>query len=407
MASPVDIAQPAVTVTEITDPAAAGAGIELLDLNAMQLQSMPLRARRVIVRLESAAVVFHSTNLRLRTRTRFLAGRLAYVTYGPQTEATANGLPLRSGVLLVVQPETEVQFVVNAGYEGIVLMLPPEDIRAHLAARQREADFRVPRGVETLQANGEKIRALFDWGKRLVDTAARQPELFNESREQRLAAQVELLETLLATPGETNGFEADRSDRTRQAHSRIVKAAEDHALSKPGDRLFDKFHIMRHLGEALDKVRKAEYARLSGRDRSFIKGQKYTLLSHRENLTPAGRQNLKKLLAANKRLNTAYLLKESFGQLWDYQREGWARRFFDNWRASLKWQRLKPYEKFAEMVERHWDGIATYCRPENKVSLGFVEGLNNKIRVIQRRAYGLRDEEYLRLKILTCMLPEL
>lgn len=171
--------------------------------------------------------------------------------------------------------------------------------------------------------------------------------------------------------------------------------------------LFDKFHIMGHLGKALDEVRKAEYRRLSGQDRSFIKGQKYTLLSHRENLTPTGRHNLKRLLAANKRLNTAYLLKESFGQLWDYQREGWARRFFDNWRASLKWQRLKPYEKFAEMIERHWDGIAAHCKPDNKVSLGFVEGLNNKIRVIQRRAYGLRDEEYLRLKILTCMLPEL
>jgi len=171
--------------------------------------------------------------------------------------------------------------------------------------------------------------------------------------------------------------------------------------------LFDKFHIMRHLGEALDKVRKAEYARLNGRDRRYIKGQKYTLLSHRENLTLEGRQSLKTLLAANKRLNTAYLLKESFGQLWDYEREGWARRFFENWRASLKWQRLKPYEKFAEMIDRHWDGIAAYCKPENKVSLGFVEGLNNKIRVIQRRAYGLRDEEYLRLKILTCMLPAL
>ena len=162
---------------------------------------------------------------------------------------------------------------------------------------------------------------------------------------------------------------------------------------------------MRHLGEALDQVRKAEYARLSGKDRRYIKGQKYTLLSHRENLTLEGRQSLKTLLAANKRLNTAYLLKESFGQLWDYEREGWARRFFENWRASLKWQRLKPYEKFAEMIDRHWDGIAAYCRPENKVSLGFVEGLNNKIRVIQRRAYGLRDEEYLRLKVLTCMLP--
>lgn len=71
------------------------------------------------------------------------------------------------------------------------------------------------------------------------------------------------------------------------------------------------------------------------------------------------------------------------------------------------WQRLKPYEKFAAMIERHWDGIAAYCQPQNKVSLGFVEGLNNKIRVIQRRAYGLKNEEYFRLKVLTCMLPEL
>jgi len=171
--------------------------------------------------------------------------------------------------------------------------------------------------------------------------------------------------------------------------------------------LFDKFHIRRHLGDALDEVRKREYARVSGRQRRFIKGQKYTLLTHRENLTLSGRRALRTLLAANQRLNTAYLLKESFGQLWDYGREGWARRFFEHWRAALKWQRLRPYEKFAAMIDRHWDGIAAYCRPENKVALGFVEGLNNKIRVLQRRAYGLRDEEYLRLKILTCMLPVL
>lgn len=169
--------------------------------------------------------------------------------------------------------------------------------------------------------------------------------------------------------------------------------------------LFDKFHVMRHLGEALDATRKREYQRLAGRDRRYIKGQKYTLLSRRENLTLDGRRALKKLLAANHRLNTAYLLKESFAQLWDYQSEAWARKFFEHWRASLKWQRLPSYERFAALIARHWDGLAAYCKPENKVALGFVEGLNNKIRVIQRRAYGLRDEQYLRLKILTCMLP--
>ena len=104
--------------------------------------------------------------------------------------------------------------------------------------------------------------------------------------------------------------------------------------------LFDKFHVIRHLGEARDKIRKLEYARVEGQARTFIKGQKYTLLSHPQNLAGTARKNLKLLLVANKRLNTAYLLKESFGQLWDYRSEAWARKFFDNWRAQLKWQRL-------------------------------------------------------------------
>ncbi len=171
--------------------------------------------------------------------------------------------------------------------------------------------------------------------------------------------------------------------------------------------LYDKFHVMRHLSNALDEVRKKEYGRLTGEGRKYIKGQKFILLSNRENLNFDGKTSLKKLLKANKRLNTAYLLKESFGQLWNYQTEGWARRFFDNWKNSLKWQRLKSYEKFTKLIEKHWDGIAAYSKPENKVSLGFVEGLNNKIRVFQRRAYGLRDEEYLKLKVLTCMLKEI
>jgi transposase len=169
--------------------------------------------------------------------------------------------------------------------------------------------------------------------------------------------------------------------------------------------LYDKFHVMRHLNEALDKVRKKEYARLSEKDRQYVKGQKYTLLSHWKNLSVEGKDALKTLFKANKRLNKAYLLKESFSQLWEYKSEGWARRFFDNWRSALKWQRLQPFEDFAKMIESHWDGIAAYIHSEDDVSLGFVEGLNNKIRVIQRRAYGLKDQEYLRLKVLTCMLP--
>ena len=138
---------------------------------------------------------------------------------------------------------------------------------------------------------------------------------------------------------------------------------------------------------------------------SLSRANARVLLSHRKNLNMKGREALSKLLAANKRLNTAYVLKEEFGQLWDYRSEVWARKFFESWKKKLKWQRLKPFEKFAQMVEAHWEGIASYFVEENKVKLGFVEAVNNKIRVMQRQAYGYRDEEYMKLKIITSFLP--
>jgi len=238
MAPPVTTAEPAVTVVEISDPTAAGAGLELIDQDVMQLQSMPLRARRVIVRLESAAVMFHSTNLRVGTRTSARKGLLAYVTFGPRATGTANGLPVRPELMLVAAPESEARFVAEAGWESITVLLPPQDISAHLAARQRESEFRLPHGVEMLQVDAEKVRRLFSWGKRLADTAARQPALFNERKNERVAAHVELLETLLATLGAANDLVPDRSDRTRQAQSLIVKIAEDYALSHLDDYLY-------------------------------------------------------------------------------------------------------------------------------------------------------------------------
>jgi len=170
--------------------------------------------------------------------------------------------------------------------------------------------------------------------------------------------------------------------------------------------VYDKFHIIRHLADALDQVRRNEYKRVNEKERRFIKGQRYTLLSHKANLDIEGRRALRMLLKANKRLNKAYLLKESFGQLWDYTNPTWARKFFENWKSQLRWQRLKPFEQFAAMIELHWDGIVSYCHPDHKVSLGFMEGLNTKIRVIQRRAYGIKDQEYLMLKVITSCIKE-
>lgn len=237
MKLPVTASLPAVTVAEITEPTAVNAGIELLDQDAVQLQSMPLRARRVIVRLEPAAVVYHSSNLRIATRTSVHKGMLAYVTFGAQAKGTVNGLAVRPGLMLAAAPDAEARFVVDPGWESITFMLPPEDVRGHLAIRQRKSEFVMPQGVGALEVHPDKSRRLFDWGKRLVEIAAREPTLFNERKNVRDTARVELLETLLATLDAAGDLEPTRNDQTRQAHSHIVKTAEDFAVSHAGDHL--------------------------------------------------------------------------------------------------------------------------------------------------------------------------
>jgi len=239
MAEPVvTLGPPAVTVVEISDPAAANAGIDLIDLDAVQLQATPFRARRVIVSLETATVVFHATNVRVRTRTRVLRDLVAYDTFGPQTRGTVNGLAVRPGLLLAAESEAEVAFVTDNHWESVALLLPPQEIRAHLTARQRAGTFRLPLGVEVLQADAKRVQRLFDWGRRLVDVATEQPSVFNERRQERAAAEVDLLEHLMAALGGADDLELSRFDRTRQTQSRIVKIAEDYALSKVGEPLY-------------------------------------------------------------------------------------------------------------------------------------------------------------------------
>ena len=143
--------------------------------------------------------------------------------------------------------------------------------------------------------------------------------------------------------------------------------------------LFDKFHVLRHLGEALDSVRKSERA-IDREAPPFPKGQKYTLLSNRENLTLEGRRSLKLLLAANKRIHTAYLLKESLRTALGLHPGGLGPALLREL-AQLARSGVQALREGQDEVERR-DGIAAHCRTENKVALGFVEGLNNKIRVI-------------------------
>ena len=162
--------------------------------------------------------------------------------------------------------------------------------------------------------------------------------------------------------------------------------------------LYDKFHVIRHLLEALNTVRKQEFKRAGKSLKGLLCGKKFLLLSRLAHVRGKAREALTQLLGANRRLFKAHLLKESFGHLWSYRSKTWARKFFAQWVEQLKWSRLAPYQKFARMVEKHLDGILAYC--DKPVSLGYLEGTNLKARNIIRRAYGYRDKEYMKLKII-------
>lgn len=172
------------------------------------------------------------------------------------------------------------------------------------------------------------------------------------------------------------------------------------------DVVFDKFHVVAQMSLAMDEVRRSEYARLNGKDRKFIKGQRFNLLANRGNLSHTGRDELKQTFKANSRLYTAYLLKEDFDRLWSYKSTKCMLKFWTAWKEGLKWKRLEPFHKVVRMVESHWEGIVSWCKEENKVPLGFVEGLNSRIRKIQAQGYGYHDVDHMDLKIMTCMLPE-
>lgn len=229
---------PAVTVIEITDPSEANAGIELLDLDAVQLGQGVFRARRVVVRAGTTVVVFHSSNIRLRTRTSIVDGRVGYVVFGPRSTGTVNGIPVRPGGVLAAGSLAEAGFVVDPGWENITFLLPAGDFRAHLAARQRTAFIPPPRDIAVLSTEPAVADHLFAWGKLLAETLAAQPAHFNDGAAGLDALQVEVLENLLAGIGTAKVFEPGRSDRTRQRRSRIVKLAEEYALAQRGANLY-------------------------------------------------------------------------------------------------------------------------------------------------------------------------
>src|ERR1700723_1105237 len=160
--------------------------------------------------------------------------------------------------------------------------------------------------------------------------------------------------------------------------------------------IYDKFHVMQHANEAVTEVRRAEFFRKGGAARQLIKGKHWLLLTRWVNLTRGKKQMLQQLLRLNRRLMKAYLLKESLDRLWAYRYPGAMMRYLQQWMDQLRWQRLQPMEKLANMLVKHLNGILNYCT--NKIPFGVVEAINGNIKAILRRGRGYRDMNYLLLK---------
>ena len=160
--------------------------------------------------------------------------------------------------------------------------------------------------------------------------------------------------------------------------------------------VYDKFHIMQHANQAIDEVRRAEFFRKGGQWRGLVKGKRWLLLTRWINLSSGKRRELNVLFALNRKLFKAHVLKESLDRLWNYRYEGAMLNYLQRWMDQLRWQRLRPFEKLAEMLLNHLEGILNYCR--TKVPLGMVEAINGNIKCLLRRGRGYKNLRYLLLK---------
>lgn len=165
--------------------------------------------------------------------------------------------------------------------------------------------------------------------------------------------------------------------------------------------VYDLFHVVAKYGrEVIDRVRSDEAARVQNDKprRKVIKGSRWLLLKNAQNIKrEEERIRLAELLKANRKLATVYVLKDDLKQLWTYGHVGFARRFWNQWYSRAIRSRIEPLKTFARKLKAYLHGILSHCRYPLNTSV--LEGINNKIKVIKRMAYGFRDDAYFFLKI--------
>jgi transposase len=161
--------------------------------------------------------------------------------------------------------------------------------------------------------------------------------------------------------------------------------------------VFDKFHIVRHLMEAVDTVRKEEARKLKDKGIELLKDTKYIWLKNPWNLTDNQRVRFSELEKVNLKTHRAYLLKEAFRKFWDYTYPAWAEKYLSQWFWWATHSRLEPMRDFAWMIREHQEEILNYFHM--RITNATVEGLNNKAKVISHRAYGYRTAETFKLAL--------
>ncbi|HEV3258332.1 MAG TPA: ISL3 family transposase [Gemmataceae bacterium] len=165
--------------------------------------------------------------------------------------------------------------------------------------------------------------------------------------------------------------------------------------------VFDHFHIIKLLNEKLSDLRRELYHQAATElDQHILQGTRWLLLKNPENLDPERNewQRLAKALQLNQPLATAYYLKEDLRRLWAQPDKAAATLFLAGWIARAEASGIRTLRSFAETLQRHEEGILAYY--DYRISTGPLEGTNNKIRTMQRQAYGYRDPEFFMLKIL-------
>jgi len=166
--------------------------------------------------------------------------------------------------------------------------------------------------------------------------------------------------------------------------------------------VLDRFHITQHLNEAVDEVRRAESSRLRAAGKAKaeqLKHMRWPLLRRGSRVRGRVRQKLLALWTSKLATGRAWELKETFSHFWKYKSVFWAQAFLDYWCFRALRSRLEPMQKVAGMLRAHEHLILNWFRAKGEISAGAVEGLNNKIRVVTRRSYGLRTFEAMEIAL--------